>query len=112
MKKLTTALFTLLTTFAGTASAGEVDNTLISYLRVAGDTLTIVVVENVSSPATCSTHSSNGRSFAVDLTTTGGKEIARLVTAAFLAGRPVKIVGTDLCTINSNKETTSDVYLK
>lgn len=96
----------------GVATAAEVDNTKIQYIRVAGDVLNIVVVNNVSSPPGCSTHQSNGRSFAISLSTEGGRETARLATAAFLAGRNVKIVGGGTCTVHGNKEDLTDIYLK
>lgn len=101
-----------------TASAATDQYSTIASARVGiGSPATgiIEMADNSSSKPACATYSQGGgalgRWFAVDLSTDGGKEAMKLAQAALLSGKQVRITGSGTCTVNSNKENLSAIYL-
>jgi hypothetical protein len=104
---------------AAASSASDTHNTTIVEVRVSIGTPSVAVLEMgndaVSKPA-CATYSTGGgfagRWLAMDLSTDGGREAMKVALSAQLSGKRVRVTGSGTCTINSNKENLSSIYVR
>jgi hypothetical protein len=101
-----------------TASATTDQFTHVASVRTAISTGSVGIIEmtenSLSKPA-CATFTQGGgaagRWFAVDLSTDGGREALKVAQQALLAGKSVRITGSGTCTVNTNKEDLSAIYM-
>ena len=118
------SLAAVLALFAGlsvaqSSGASDTFNTVIVEVRVGIGNPSVGVIQIGVDPANrpaCATYSTGnnffGRWFAVDLSTDGGREALKLALAAQLAGKKVRLTGTGTCTVNTNKENLSSLYVQ
>lgn len=90
------------------AVATEVDNTKIEWVRVSQ---THLIIRTVNAPSGTKPCSGSHNEFAISVTADSAAEMARLATAAFLAGRDVRIVGDDTSCI-TDRQKIGSIYLK
>jgi hypothetical protein len=103
------ALAILSTSIAQAAS--DEFNAHIVMVRVDATDDAIITFDKVpAGKPTCATYDS-GKALTADLATNSGRELFRLATAAYLAGKTVRFVGAGTCTIHSNKEDLSSLHV-
>lgn len=90
------------------AVATEIDNTKIEWIRVSQ---THLIIRTVNTPSGTKPCSGSHNEFAISVTAEAAAEMSRLATAAFLAGRDVRIVGDDTSCI-TDRQKIGSIYLK
>jgi hypothetical protein len=118
MRKAMMTLVGIATILTANASMASDTFAKVAGLRIAVGSPATGVIEidrDPSSIPACASYTTgngaHGRWFAVDLSTDGGREVFKLATAAFLAGKSVRVVGANGCTVNTNKEDLSNLYV-
>jgi hypothetical protein len=103
---------------ASVSFASDTHGTRVVQTRIGIGSPSVGIIQIDRDPANipaCATYTTgnnaHGRWFAVDLSTDGGREAFRLAMAAQLAGKPVRMTGSGTCTVNSNKENVSGLYM-
>lgn len=92
-------------------AASDEHGATVTMLRVShSDTATITFNKTPSGAPVCATYD-NGSTLAVDISTNSGREWFKLATAAFLAGKTVRFVGSGTCTVHPTKEDLASLYM-
>lgn len=90
------------------AIATEIDGTKIEWVRVSQDYL---VIRTVLTPAGTNPCAQSHNEFAINIEHSAASEMARLATAAFLAGRNVLVRG-DESSCPAGRQKISSIYLQ
>lgn len=100
---------------AGAATAAsDVSNARILQVRTDDNgtgTISFDTFSGSGRPSCATFDSSSGRHLAVSLATIFGRETLKLAMAAQLAGKRVRYVGNNVCTVHSNKEDLGTLYV-
>lgn len=98
---------------AAAYAAADVSDARIVQLRVDDNaTATISFDKDGTGRPSCATYDgSNGRHLTLDLGTNQGRETLKLATAAYLAGKLTRFVGSGTCTFHPNKENLKTLYV-
>lgn len=94
-------------------AAADVSDARITQIRVDDNaTATVSFDKDGTGRPTCASYdSSSGRHMTLDLTTNQGRETLKIATAAYLAGKLTRFVGTGSCTFHTNKENLKTLYV-
>ena len=91
----------------GTAGAGQINGTVleITQSEIPAGTSNMVVITSSTVSAQPACHIAGASRMLIDQRTDHGRAMANLATIARVTGMPVTILGTGLCSVNSQVET-------